>query len=688
MTRIDAAALVSWAVDSLARAVDLEVDPAKIGRVSRELLGSRDEVPEALLSGTIIATAAAMKLEVREVPVDETALTTRPLPLLTCAGGGAAVTKREGTRLLVSRPGHEASWMSLEELIEATGDAPVWFSATPAAPLQDLAAHGDDHPSPLRRLWALMNLERDDLQVIFIYAVAVGLLTLATPVAVQTLVGTVAFGTLLQPIVVLSLMLLAALSFQAILRALQARVVESVQERIFVRTAADLAWRLPRVRRHEIPGFGPTSVNQFFEVITLQKTASTLLTDGIAAALQISIGLMVLAFYHPALLAFDLFLLALVVLVWRLPFRSGLATSIDESHAKYRVAAWLEQLARPGNALRASSGALFAADRADALIGRYLEARRKHFRVLFGQTIGTLGLQVVASAALLGLGGWLVVRQSLTLGQLVAAELIVAAISVSIAKLGKLLDATYDLLTAVDKLGHLVDLPTENPEPGEPVPGQGGVRVELRGAGEGGDEALQLDVPAGGRVAVVGAEGHALGQWLAGLQVPARGAVAFNGVETSLARTHAVREHIAFVQPGDIFEATVLENLTLGRTPVTTADARAALERVGLLDELRGLPEGLDTHLAHDGAPLSPSQLTRLQVARALAGAPRLIVVEAPLDSLQADDRATCIAALTRAGAPWTLVALVTDPHSEFARSCTRVVALRELSSATARKAP
>ncbi len=686
MNRAEAAALASWAVDVLTRAVGLEADPGKSGRVCRELLGDRAEVPPALLTGTLVAAAAAVKLEVREVPVDEASLATRPLPLLTCSGGGAAVTERRGAQFLVARPGQEPSWLSAEELLALVGEAPVWFSAAPAAPLQDLASHDAHHPSPVQRLWALMHLERDDLQVIFIYAVAAGLLTLATPVAVQTLVGTVAFGTLLQPIVVLSLMLMAALSFQAILRALQARVVESVQERIFVRTAADLAWRLPRVLRHDAPAFGPTAVNQFFEVITLQKTASTLLTDGIAAALQIGIGLMVLAFYHPALLAFDLVMIALVVLLWFTPFRRGLRTSIDESYAKYHVAAWLEQLARPGNALHASSGAVLAADRADMLIGRYLEARRKHFGVLFGQTVGALGLQVVASAALLGLGGWLVVRQSLTLGQLVAAELIVAAVSSSIAKLGKLLDATYDLLTAVDKLGHLVDLPTENPEPGEPISGQGGVRVEVRGAAEDHWKPLDLEVAAGARLAVVGTEGHPLGEWLSGLQVPSQGVVSFNGVETSRARTHALREHTAFVQAGDFFEGTVLENLTLGRAAVTAGDARGALEKVGLLDTLRGLPEGLDTRLTHDGAPLTPAQLTRLLVARALASSPRLIVLKASLDSLEAEARAQCITALTRTAAPWTLVALVSDPHSAVARGCAQVVSLTELSSAPPRK--
>lgn len=675
----EAAQLTAWAVQTLAAAVGVETDPLQVRQLGREAFGARAEVSDELLSRTVAAAAASARVHVQPVIVEPANLESAPLPLLSCAGGGVVVTERRRAEFLVHRPAQDPSWMSAEALFEVLGaGSHPWLTAVPAAPLQDLsgAVHGA-HPSPARRLLALVHLERDDLQVIVIYAVAVGLLTLALPIAVQALVGTVAFGTLLQPIVVLSLMLLAALTFQATVRALQARVVESLQQRVFVRTATDLAWRLPRVTRETADsGFGPESVNRFFDVLTVQKTASVLLTDGLATFLQISIGLVVLAFYHPALLAFDLVLLLLALAVVVLPFRRGLKTSIDESYAKYEVAAWLEALARPGSVLRGAAGASFAAERADALTGRYLEARRRHFAVVFGQTLGSLGLQVFASAALLGLGGWLVVQQSLTLGQLVAAELIVAAVASSLAKLGKLLDAAYDLLTALDKLGHLVDLPIEDPSRGEPVPGQGAVRVEVHGAREGDQPALDLEVAAGGRLAVVGAEGHPLGEWLGALRVPGEGAVSFNAVETSRARSPALRDRLALVQHGDFFEGTVLENLTLGRAGVTTADARAALERVGLLDEVRALPGGLDARLTHDGAPLTPSQLTRLLVARALAGAPRLIVMQASLESLEPAARALCVSALTRPGAPWTLVALVTDSGAALARACERTVSL------------
>jgi putative ABC transport system ATP-binding protein len=677
-TTDQAATFAVWALDTLAAALGLEGDALRTRQHVRDALGAREAVTGPALDEVLMRAGAALRLELRPAALP---LATAPLPLASAADGGVVVTERRAGQVRLHRPDAEPRWVPEAEATALLGPGPLW-SASPAAPLSPLA-HEDEHPSPAQRLWALMRLERDDLWVIVIYAVVVGLLSLAMPVAVQALVSTVAFGTLLQPIVVLSLLLLTALGFEAALKAMQARVVESIQQRVFVRTAVDLAWRLPRVKReHAGPGFGPETVNRFFEVVAVQKSAHTLLTDGIATFLQIGIGLLVLGFYHPALLAFALVLLGLLTLVVFLPGRRGLATSIEESYAKYAVAAWLEELARPGSALRSADGAAWAAERADALTRRYLAARNRHFAVLFGQTLGTLGLQVLASAALLGLGGFLVVKQSLTLGQLVAAELIVAAVAGSIGKLGKKLDSAYDLLTALDKLGHLLDLPLEDPSSGEPVPGQGPLHVRVRGAGDGDGPPVDLELPPGSRTALVGAEGHPLGEWLTALRVPQHGVVTLNGVETSRARTPTLRQDLALVQRGDFFEGTLLENVSLGRPGLTAAEARAALDKVGLLDEVRALEGGLDTRLSTSGAPLTHSQLSRLVVARAIAGNPRLVVVDESLETIEPVTRARVVAALTRPSAPWTLVALVPDAHVALARGCERVMTLDALAGA------
>lgn len=668
---------VAWVVESVARLLGVSVDPVSLFRSSREALPENSPT-DAALAAAVGHVAQGVRLRVVAVPFTEAGVDSAVLPTFTASRGGVLLVERRGNSWKVLRSAREPSWMTTQEVLALGVPADAWFQAIPAAPLDSL-----HHPSTWQRLRALIHLERDDLQIIVIYAAVVGLLTLATPVAVQALVGSVAFGTLLQPIVVLSLLFFAALGFQATLRGFQVRVVEAIQVRLFVRAAADLAWRLPRVRRAEVGHqFGPETVNRFFEVLNVQKAFGTLLTEGLATALQIVIGLIVLAFYHPVLLAFDLVLIGLVALVVA-PFRRGLGYSLEESAAKYELVAWLQELARPGSALRSESGASFAAERADALTSRYIHARSAHFKVFFGQTMGALAVHVFASTALLGLGGWLVLQHSLTLGQLVAAELIVTAVASSISKLGKLLDATYDALTGLEKLGHLVDLPIERGHGTELVDNKGPMRVEVLGAAEAQSGApCTCTVAPGARVAFVGADGHALVDWLAGLKVPTEGSVCFNGVEVARCQATSLREHVALVRRGDIFEGTLLENVSLNRPGVGPEHVRKALEQVGLLAEVRALPLGLDTELAHDGAPLTHSQLTRLLIARAIVDSPRMIVMEESLESLAPSVRAQCVAALTSDSARWTLVAFVADARDTLAAACTRVVNLDELRGA------
>lgn len=316
--------------------------------------------------------------------------------------------------------------------------------------------------SPLKRLWMLLAPESHDIWVVAVFAFVTSILMLATPIAVETLVNTVAFGRFLQPIFVLSAILLTFLGFQGAIKALQTYVVEIIQQRLFARVAADLSYRLPRADLEAVDGeYMPDLVNRFFDIVTVQKVVATLLLDGLGLVLNTVIGMAVLAFYHPWLLGFDIFLLSAIALIVFGLGRGAVASAVGESKQKYYMAGWLEEVAHCPTAFRGDGGAEFALERSDQLIHQYLMARRKHFRIVFRQIMFALALQAISSTLLLGLGGWLVVTGELTLGQLVAAELIVTVIVGSFAKIGKHLEGFYDLLTSVDKLGSLFDIQME-----------------------------------------------------------------------------------------------------------------------------------------------------------------------------------------------------------------------------------
>ena len=538
---------------------------------------------------------------------------------------------------------------------------------------------------PLPRLLRLLRLDSRDVWTIAIFSVGVGILSLATPIAVELLVNTIAFGSLVQPVVILSFVLFTCLAFMVSMQLIQTYVVETLQRRVFVRTLADLSYRLPRVQPSAYDDrYGPELVNRFLDVAIFQKSLGSLLLDGLSIVLQAALGMIVLAAYHPYLLGFDVVMLATIMGIIFVLGRGATATAIDESVAKYEAAGWLQELARQPISIKMSGGPELAMSRADHLAKQYLSARSGHFRILMRQIVASFGLQVLSSTVLLGLGGWLVIQRELTLGQLVAAELIVGNIARSFAKFGKHFESYYDLLASTNKLGHLFDLPLERLS-GEAFPAAGqavSVKVsELEFAYPDGRDlfgSLNADILALDRVAVIGPSGSGKStflQLLYGLRTPSRGFIQFDGIDLRQLNLSALRSQIALVQQLDLMMGSILENVRWGRSRLTIADVNSALAAVGLLDTALRLPSGLDTQISPDGSPLSGGQARALTIARAIAGEPRLLLVDGALDELEGELLERVTATVFDPQAPWTLF-LVTN-HDEVRRRCVKSLRLQ-----------
>ena len=503
----------------------------------------------------------------------------------------------------------------------------------------------------------LLDLERQDIWVIVIYGVALGLLSLAVPIAVQSLVNTVAFGSLIQPLVVLAVLLALALIGAAILRALQVRIAEMLQRRLFVRIVHEIGNRLPRVSSKALEAAnGPELLNRFFDVFTTQKSVASLLLGGVDALLIALVGMVVLAFYHPALLAFDIVLIIGAVVVLIPLGRNGTRTSVAESKAKYAVAGWLEEMARHPLSFKIAGGERFAQERVEALGRDYLDKRNSHFRIVFRQFIGALSIEVVASVALLVLGGLLVIERQLSIGQLVAAELIVTAVVASIAKLGGKVEIFYDLVAAVDKLGEILDLPTERSD-GEDPPhnperrGDLALRdVEVFPADEGEQPVVvSMTLRAGERFALHGAPERitsGIADAIFGLIVPVTGVIEIDGHDARDLSLRELRSRVAVVRGTDVLPCSIAENLHATNAELSAAEAWAVLHRVGLEGDVKTLPDGLRTHVAFGGAPLSRAQSIALTIARALAGRPSVLVLDRTLDQLDPVERSRVVEGL------------------------------------------
>ncbi|MCA9067278.1 MAG: ABC transporter ATP-binding protein, partial [Planctomycetaceae bacterium] len=524
----------------------------------------------------------------------------------------------------------------------------------------------------------ILSPEWPDIWIVIVFAFVVGLLTLASPIAVESLVNTVAFGRFWQPVVVLAIILFTFLGFSAAIRALQTYVVELVQQRLFARVASDLSYRLPRTRIEKTEQhFMPELVNRFFDVVTVQKVSAQLLLDGVALALSTVIGMTVLAFYHPWLFGFDMFLLASLTFLIMVLGRGAIQSAIKESKTKYSMASWLEDVARCPVTFRSDGGIDFAMERADHLISDYLSARQKHFRVLMRQILFALGLQAVASTVLLGLGGWLVISGELTLGQLVAAELIVTVIVGGFAKLGKHLESVYDLLASIDKLGGLFDLPRERDDGLLVLSENSPLAVDVqnvsyrRATGQSALPTLSFHVPAGGSLSLVGPSGSGKSTMLDllfALRNPTSGHLMIGGFDPGDIRPDFLRQRVTLVRGLEVFQGTIAENVHLHRPEVSAKQVRDALEQVGLLEAVLLLDDSLETTLHSDGAPLSENQTRLLSLARAIAGQPRLLLVDGVLDALSDEELSPLLNHLTHPDSPWTLI--LATGREEIASRC------------------
>ena len=539
---------------------------------------------------------------------------------------------------------------------------------------------------PLARLLSLLKPEWSDVWIVMVFAFVVGLLTLATPIAVEALVNTVAFGRFLQPVFVLALILLTFLSFSAAMRGLQTYVTELIQRRLFARIAGDLAFRLPRARTESTDAlYLPELTNRFFDVVTVQKVASQLLLDGVGLISSAIIGMVVLAFYHPWLLGFDVVMMGAIAFIIVVLGHGAVSSAIKESKHKYSMASWLEDISRCPIVFRTDGGTDLALERTDRLIHEYLEARQKHFRILMRQILFALGLQAVSSTALLGIGGWLVIDGQLTLGQLVAAELIVTVIVGAFAKLGKHMESFYDLLASVDKLGVLFDLPTESQDglldlPADHPAKVTATNVQYQHLGQSilhPPVSFQMDP--GTTLAVLGGSGSGKGTLLDliyGLRTPTSGVLALDSFDPQDLRSDVLRKQVAMVRREDVFHGTIEENVHLHRVDVTSADVRQALTDVALYDRILSFEDGFETRLLGHGRPLSDTELTRLSLARAIAGRPRLLLVDGILDSLPDDELEIILQMLTSPDRPWTLI--IATGRQLIASRCDQIIRLEK----------
>jgi ABC-type bacteriocin/lantibiotic exporter with double-glycine peptidase domain len=188
---------------------------------------------------------------------------------------------------------------------------------------------------------------------------------------------------------------------------------------------------------------------------------------------------------------------------------------------------------------------------------------------------------------------------------------------------------------------------------------------------------VSLEIKPGEYVALIGPSGSGkstLIDLLSGVRQPVSGHLELDGIDLRELRTDSLREHLAVSRSIEVFHGTIDENVHLNRPHVSARDVREALAAVGLVDEVLQLPDGLNTMLQTNGAPLSTTQALRLMLARAVVGRPRLLLIDGTLDALSDDTQHDLLARLLGPSRPWTV--LIATGQQVVIGRCDHVVTL------------
>jgi ABC-type bacteriocin/lantibiotic exporter with double-glycine peptidase domain len=532
----------------------------------------------------------------------------------------------------------------------------------------------------------MLSLDKRDIFQIFYYAIFAGLVNLSLPLGIQAIINLIQGAQVSTSWIILVVLVTLGVAFVGALQLMQIRIIENVQQKIFTRASFEFAYRFPKMKMSELyNNYPPELANRFFDVFNIQKGLSKLLLDFPAALLQIIFGLLLLSFYHPFFIVYGILLLLLIYVVFKFTIEKGLKTSLVESKSKYKMAHWIQEVARAIVSFKLSGRTRHALVKTDGLVEKYLDARESHFKVLVLQFIQMIGFKVLVTAGLLLIGGLLVLNQEMNIGQFVAAEIIILLVIASVEKLIMGLESFYDVLTSLEKLGQVVDKELEPQEGEESFGEEQELTIELNHVSF---EVLEtkakiiddvsFTITPSCSMLLQGSAGSgktSLLRLIAGIAEPTEGDIYVNEVSLKGVNLNHYRSQLGqSLSEESPFEGTFLDNITFGDTSISREQIYWALEHTGLSKFIKEQPLGLNTVIYPEGKQISFTIAKKIVLARSIVRKPKLLMLQEPLDHLDESEANKIMDFLTLPEHKWALIIVSKNPR--WAKRCERVLTL------------
>jgi ATP-binding cassette subfamily B protein len=494
------------------------------------------------------------------------------------------------------------------------------------------------------RLIKLLKLEQSEIVAIYFYAILSGLIQLTLPIGIQTIIGFSMGSTMVSSVYVLVFLVILGVLLVGLFQVNQMRIIEKIQQKIFVRYALEFADVIPKFDSKVLEQYYlPEKINRFFESLNVQKGLFKLLLDIPTASIQILLGLMLLSLYHPFFIIFTIVLILVVWLVFRLTSKKGFETSIVESDCKYSVLAWLEEIGRAVKSLKNSQYTDLNIVKTDEKVLEYINSRTAHFNILLLQFKSLIFFKVGITAIILILGTYLLFEQKLNIGEFVAAEIIILTVINSLEKLIVSIENIYDVMTGLYKLDSVIGNPLESDGTIKLQSNELNIVMENMAFSYDNDirlfEGVSCKISSGTITCISGNEDSGKSTFLkllTGSYSDFQGSIRLNDIPIQSYSLESLRGKTGvYFQEQDLFDGSLYENITLGKTAIAIDDIMKMAKNIGIESFILDFPKSFDTLVNPWDKKLKKSTIKKIILLRALVTDPQLLILEDPWYGLE-----------------------------------------------------